>query len=329
MVKSGILECMKQIVAVIVNYKTPLLACRSVISILQDPADAHVYVVDNKSEDGSLEILSRFVNDERIESKVTIVSAPKNGGFAYGCNLGVKSALADSRVPGFFLFLNPDAQIREGTCKTFSSGFADFPTVGIFGASVVNEAEVMQTTAHSFPSPTTEMLEGVRLGIFDRFFKVDHSRRANLTPPGICDWVSGACFAVRTEVLQRLNFLDEGYFLYFEEVDLCFRAKKDGWKVALASGAVALHLEGASTGITQNKRRPSYWFDSRRRFFLKNYGIGSLVLADVLFCLGRLTWRLRKKLSLGRNFSQSDPPFFLRDLLSGDLRYFWVNRRDH
>ena len=88
--------------------------------------------------------------------------------------------------------------------------------------------------------------------------------------------------------------------LYYEEVDFCRRARRAGWSCWLAADARVMHLEGAATGIkAAGQRRPPYWFASRRRFFVKAYGIGGLVLADLLWALGRTSLVLRRALGLG------------------------------
>jgi N-acetylglucosaminyl-diphospho-decaprenol L-rhamnosyltransferase len=317
---------MRKIVAIVVNYRTPHLACECIESLVQDDHDALVFVVDNDSGDDSVAILHDYVNSERLTKKVTIVASPHNGGFAYGCNLGVKTAFFAGILPKYYLFLNPDAQIKKGVCQIFESAFSELPHHGILGATVLDQSGVVQKTAHSFFTPVTELLDGARLDFLNTLFRGGFA--ALPTRPGVlsCDWVSGACFAVRPEVIDQLELFDESYFLYFEEVDFCFRAHKIGWKVAQIQDAVAIHLEGSSTGITRNIRRPTYWFNSRRRFFLKNYGVISLLAADLLWCFGRMSWRSRKALGLGRSFEQNDPPHYMRDLVLGDTQSLLLSR---
>jgi GT2 family glycosyltransferase len=90
------------------------------------------------------------------------------------------------------------------------------------------------------------------------------------------DWVTGAAMMIRKEVLSEVGLLDDGYFLYFDEVDFCFRARQAGWPAYYVPDSVVTHLQAQATGITddrKDKRRyPDYWFDSRRRFFVKNRG---------------------------------------------------------
>jgi hypothetical protein len=137
-----------------------------------------------------------------------------------------------------------------------------------------------------------------------------------------CDWVSGASLIVRREVIEQVGLMDEGYFLYFEEVDFCRRAREAGWECWYVPDSRVMHLEGASTGINAvAKRRGGYWYDSRRRYFVKHFGIAGLVAADVLWAIGRSMYSIRRILTLGAaRFTANDPKWFTFDLLWGDLR---------
>jgi GT2 family glycosyltransferase len=129
---------------------------------------------------------------------------------------------------------------------------------------------------------------------------------------------------IRRRVIEQVGLLDDGFFLYFEEVDLCLRAGREGWEVWYVPASRVVHLEGAATGIgAAEKRRPSYWFDSRRRFFVKHYGPGGLLAADVLWALGHASLGLRRFLRLGSGGVTVDPPGMAADLLVGDLRAAW------
>ena len=86
--------------------------------------------------------------------------------------------------------------------------------------------------------------------------------------------------------------------MYFEEVDFCLRAKRAGYSIRYVPTSAIVHLIGQSSGVTdqanRNKRRPAYWFESRRRFFTKNFGLAYAVLADVAFIVGFSLWRCRR-----------------------------------
>lgn len=128
--------------------------------------------------------------------------------------------------------------------------------------------------------------------------------------------------AIRREVLDAVGPFDEGFFLYYEEVDFCRRAAAAGWQCWLVADARVVHFEGASTGITLARRRtPAYWFASRRRFFLKSYGVAGLLAADVLRLVGRASLVVRRALGLGGRRGEAEEPLRqTRDLLASDAR---------
>lgn len=120
---------------------------------------------------------------------------------------------------------------------------------------------------------------------------------------------------LRTSMLEQIGLLDEGLYTYFDDVDLCLRARRAGWETWYVPESKITHLEGASTGIkgatTQEVRRlPSYWFQARRRFFLKNHGKFYTAMADGAFLLGFAIWRLRRWL---QRKTDTDPLHMLAD----------------
>jgi GT2 family glycosyltransferase len=130
------------------------------------------------------------------------------------------------------------------------------------------------------------------------------------------DWVTGAAMMIRKTVLDEIGLLDDGYFLYFEEVDFCFRAQQAGWRAYYVPDSVVTHLQGQATGMIDDpkvpRRYPDYWFDSRRRFFVKNRGKVQAMLADLAFLGGYATFRIRSVIQRKRN---EDPPHLWSDFL--------------
>jgi GT2 family glycosyltransferase len=245
----------------------------------------------------------------------------RNGGFAFGNNAGIRAALASPDHVDYVMLLNPDTIVRKGAIKTLVGFMEGHPRAGIAGSLLENRDGGVECSAHTFPSPLGELNEGARLGVLSRLL-----HHYIVTPPlrtvtHPCDWVSGASMIIRRRVIEDIGLMDENYFLYFEEVDFCRRAKLAGWECWHVPDARVMHIEGASTGIRATaKRRAKYWYDSRRRFFLKHYGIAGLVLADSLWAAGRVTYMLRRLLRLGGRHGKHDPKWFMFDLLWGDLR---------
>jgi GT2 family glycosyltransferase len=121
---------------------------------------------------------------------------------------------------------------------------------------------------------------------------------------------------VRRSVFASIGLLDEGYFLYHEETDFCLQAQRAGWTSWYVPESRVMHIAGGSTGVTTRnaplKRRPQYWFDSRRRYFTKNHGWAYAVVADLAWSTGLVSKQLRRRLQ--RRPSQ-DPPHLLWDSL--------------
>ena len=114
-------------------------------------------------------------------------------------------------------------------------------------------------------------------------------------------------------MLEQIGLLDEGLYTYFDDTDICLRAARAGWETWFVPASRVIHLGGASTGVTGNRppaRRPAYWYQARRRFFLKNYGACYTALADAAFILGFAAWRVRRRL---QHKPDTDPPYMLID----------------
>jgi GT2 family glycosyltransferase len=310
------------ITVVTVSYKSAELTKNSLSSVFeQKTADAALnikaIVVDNAS--GDAEVIQAFVNAQGWTDWVTVITAPKNGGFGYGNNLAFRYALANWEVD-FFHLLNPDAVARNNAFKPLVAFMKANAKVGVVGSQLENIEGVVESSAHRFHSPINELIESARLGIISKLL-----HHHDLTPPiqdvpFECDWVSGASMMIRKEVLDQIGFFDENYFLYFEEVDLFYRLQKMGWQTWYVPDSRVMHIEGASTGIKLVRRRPQYWYESRRRLFVKLYGVLGLMAADVLWLIGRVSYLTRRYFKLGAQKPNNDPKWFMFDLLYGDIK---------
>jgi hypothetical protein len=114
-------------------------------------------------------------------------------------------------------------------------------------------------------------------------------------------------------MLEQIGLLDEGLYTYFDDIDICLRAKRAGWETWFVPESKIIHFAGASTGVTApgaQKRIPAYWFQARRRYFLKNHGAMYTMLVDAASILGFAAWRLRR---LIQRKPDLDPPHKLMD----------------
>lgn len=307
---------------VIVNYKTADLVAQCLESLATQVNTLNggkVIIIDNDSNDDSVGQLQAFTKSKNYGLWVELIAMPRNGGFAYGCNAGIKHILSIDHAVNYVMLLNPDTLVRAGAIASLV-GFMDANNLaGIAGSQLENIEGVIESSAHRFQTPISELLEGARLGLLSQLFS-----QYDTTPPfnsnvHQCNWVSGSSMIIRRQVFEQIGLLDEAYFLYFEEVDFFYRSAKAGWQTWYVPSAKVMHIEGASTGIKSANRRPKYWYDSRRRYFLKHYGMFGLMSADFLWVIGRFSFVLRRFFGLIRNTYTNDPKYLTWDIVSGDV----------
>lgn len=312
-----------RLLVVIVNYKTAQLtvAClRSLAPELKSVPQLHVALVDNASGDGA--VLSEAIQAHGWQDWVTLQVAASNGGFGAGNNVAIKPALTSANPPQYVLLLNSDTEVRPGALRALLEFMDTHPDVGIAGSGVENPDGSVWPIAFRFITPGKQLLSGLRVGLLDRLFSSKRvARRMDQNQPASVDWVPGCSMIVRREVFEDIGLLDEAYFLYFEEADFCLRARRVGWPCWYVPQARIMHIGGQSTGLvhlggetldpaTKHARLPAYWFESRRHYFVKNFGLTGAIAADLAFGLGYACWRLRRRL---QRKPDNDPPHMLAD----------------
>lgn len=298
----------------IVNYRTAALTVdclRSIAESKVNHACVQVAVVDNASGDGSTETIRQAIQNAGWDW-VTLIQAERNGGFAYGNNLGIREVLNCPDSPQYVMLLNPDTLVLQDTISELIKFLEAKPHVGIAGSQEQNGNGVVQLAAHRMPSPMGEFERAFRFGPLTRLFRSPPREVAHQ-----CGWISGAVMMIRREVFEQIGLLDEGFFLYYEEVDLCRRAGKAGWQVWHVPSSQIIHLHGQSTGVDDVCPRPDCWYESRQRFFCKAYGIPGLLTADLLWLLGHGLFSIRRLLTLA---PRSSSEYSVRKLLVGDVR---------
>jgi len=307
-----------RLAVVIVNYRTSGLVVdclRSLEAEVAELAGTRVVVVDNQSGDGSLERIAGAIASAGWGGWAAVLSAPSNGGFSAGNNHGLRPLLALPEAPDWFLLLNPDTYVRPGALRTLLDGAALQPATGIVGSRLEEPDGTPQASAFRFHGALTEFEAELRLGLVARILAPWTT--VMTVPAAACpvDWVSGASMLVRREVFETVGLLDEGYFLYYEEVDLCLRAARAGWTCWYEPRSRVVHLVGRSTGVDPSNATlaiPPHVFASRHRYFVKNFGMARAVLADLAWIVGHLLWRARVRL-LGR--PRGSAPGLLRAFL--------------
>ncbi len=301
----------------IVNYKTAPLVKECLASMANDNRtheNTRIVVVDNDSGDGSAEELTRYVSENGWNDWIEVVPAGRNGGFSYGNNIAFKR-LCEKNCDYLWL-VNPDTQLLPGACEALVAALEGDATVGAVGSRLEDVDGTPQIAAFNFPTPFGEFVNTSGIGLVYRRFPERVVPRPLPDQPVAVDWVAGASMMLSRKVVDRIGLMDEKYFLYFEEVDYCIAIRKAGFKIMYIPESRVIHHVGAATGISDTRkqapRRPVYWFESRQRFFQKNYGLPRTLLADGFWVVAYSVKRLKDSVQRRECL---DPPFFLRDFI--------------
>jgi hypothetical protein len=308
-----------QLLVSIVNYRSASLTIECLATLAPELAaigHARAIVVDNASGDGSAERIAAAITARGWSGWATLIPAASNGGFAAGNNAAIRACRGAGTNFEYVLLLNPDTLVRPGSIRALLDFMRAHPDVGIAGGQCEAPDGLPQVSAFRFHNLVGEMLGYIRLGALDQLFERHLVRLPIQREPVRVDWVTGAHMMVRAEVFDRIGLLDEGYFLYFEETDFILRARRAGFTCWHVPTSRVMHYIGQTSGInrpgTVHGRRPGYWFESRRRYFVLNHGVAYAVATDLAACAGLALWKLR---CLAQGKLNDDPPYFLRDLL--------------
>ena len=227
------------VAAVVVNYNARDHLLRCIESLRAEGVD-EVVVADNASVDGS-EAAVRAADPD-----VRYVQTGANLGYGTGCNRG--ASRTDPAHP-YLLCINPDAWLEPGALKAMVAVLEARPEVGIVGPRILDPDGTLYPSVRTFPN-LVDSIGHAFLGLvwggnpFTRRYRMldwDHERAGDV------DWVSGSCFLVRRTAWDGIGGFDEGYFMYAEDSDLCWRARAAGWVVAFEPAGEAVHVQGVST----------------------------------------------------------------------------------
>lgn len=314
---------------VIVNYRTAglTLDClRSLAPQITAIDLARVVITDNLSGDDSVSRIQKAIDENGYGAWATVMPLPANGGFAYGNNAGVRPALESSEKPQYVLLLNPDTVLRPNAIDELIKFMDAHPDVGIAGSRLEDPDETVQVSAFRFHSLFSEFESGIKFGPVSKV--LGRWRVAPPPPEHACptDWVCGASMIIRREVFEKIGLLDERYFMYYEEVDFCLKARRAGFPCWYVPGSRVVHLVGSASQLSDarkhRKRRPAYWFASRRLYFTRNHGRIYAFLADASYATAFALWRIRRFI---QRKPDTDPPRFLSDL----IRYSLLGQKQH
>lgn len=264
------------VVVVSYNSRNELRAC---VEPLASSPVANVTVVDNASSDGSLDVVA--------DLPVRAIQLAENGGFAHGCNTGWRAGESP-----YVLFLNPDASVDDESLRRLAAVLDEEPTVGAVGPKLIDHENRLAYSQRRFPRLRTTYAQALFLHrVFPRAEWTDEIVRDGeaYERRGSPDWISGACLLVRRSLLERLRGLDEGFFMYCEDIDLCRRIRDAGFDVCYEPTAVVAHEGGASAPraallpvLAASRIRYARKHDTRGVALLQRLGVGLNALSHMV-----------------------------------------------
>lgn len=238
------------------------------------PLTTEIIVVDNASTDGSVDMV-------RAEFPgVHVIVNAVNRGYTGGNNDGIAAAAGR-----YILILNPDTRVLGDALQAMVAYADAHPEVGALGPQLLNPDGSTQSSRRRFPTLVTALFESTWLqslaprGVLSHYYVLDRADDAVQE----VDWLTGACLLVRRQVIQQVGGLDEGFFMYSEELDWCRRIRQDGWKIVYLPSARIVHYVAKSSDQAVAQRH-IYFQTSKVRYFGKHHGklAGGLVRAALL-----------------------------------------------
>ncbi len=218
-----------------------------------------VLLVDNASTDNSLDLVKREF------PLIKVIANSENVGFSRANNQGIRQCLGE-----YILLLNPDTDIRPFSINIQFDFLSTHPKTGIVGPRLLNGDGTIQDSCYPFPTLARELWRLLHLDKIHPFGSYNLSTW-DLTRPREVDSLQGACLLIRREVFDQIGQLDEDYFMYTEEIDFCYRAKKAGWGITWLPTAEVIHYGAQST----RQAAASMFLElyhSKLLFFRKHYG---------------------------------------------------------
>ncbi|PWH20977.1 MAG: glycosyltransferase family 2 protein [Ardenticatenia bacterium] len=265
---------LSDLAVIIVSYNTCALL-RNCLRALESssPHRPAIWVVDNASQDGSAEMVRAEFPD------VHLVEPGHNLGFAAANNralrqMGFGGETPGAHLPEYVLFLNPDTEVQADAVARMRAFLRDTPRAGVVGPALIYPDGSFQHSAFRFPTLWQVWFDLVQWpGRFVESSLNGRYPRALYAAgqPFRIDHPLGAAFMTRAQVIQQVGLMDEGFFMYAEEVDWCMRVKRAGWEIYCLPTAVVVHHGGGSTRQQPAHMNQVLW-RSRFRLFEKHYG---------------------------------------------------------
>lgn len=279
------------IVIVSFNTKSMLRDCLAALRGAAGDLSAETFLVDNNSPDGSADMVRLEFPD------VWLIANTENVGFARANNQAIRQALGR-----YVVLLNPDTEAERGSLAVLASHLDAHPDVGAAGPMLLNSDGSLQRNGRLFPTPWSELLSLLGLSRlcrrwFERRFIFG---REDFSYDACVDGVSGACLMVRRDVIDKVGPLDERFFMFYEEVEWCWRIKKAGWRIAYVADARVVHHWMGS--VRQRGRAMAARLRESRQSYYQATGTGS---AAVVAAVNALAAAQTEALYLGSRLKQA------------------------
>lgn len=298
---------MPELGVVIVSYNTRELLRACLASLRACTLPLRVVVVDSASHDDSAAVVRADF------AEVELIALDRNVGFAASNNIGLARLFDEgaTAAPDYALLLNPDTIVHPGAIEDLAAFLDRHPRVGMVGPRLLNPDGTLQPAAFRFPTLAMTLLDLFPPGealpgrLYGSWWQGRYPQERAGDGPFPIDHPLGACMLVRRAVVEQVGRLDEGFFMYAEEVDWCYRIRRAGWAIWQVPAARVTHIGGAATRQFRQRMLIALQ-ESRLRFFRKHYGArfvywnGRIMRAGMLRA-ALLAWRAYARGELARD----------------------------
>jgi len=306
----------RRIAAIVLNYRTPALAIdclESLVPELDLSSDA-VLVVDNGSADHSTALIRAHLT-LRAWPRVNLLEIRHNGGFSSGMSCGIRAV--DSEA---YLLLNSDTRVMPGAVRLLWDELRSDPAVGLVSPRLEGLDGSPQISCFRFHTPWSELIDASGTGLVRDLLACWDVPIPAAAAPSEPSWTSFAAVMLARSAIERVGYLDEKFFMYFEDVDYCRRVWRTGLRVRHQPRARVVHLKGQSfpldEWIAARARLPRFYYESRSRYFRKAFGASGPLLANAFWTVGRAISKIRECV-------ERKPPSVPR----GQFRDIWTDAR--
>lgn len=272
------------IIIVTFNSENQIVKCIS--SILKSKLENFKYkinIIDNNSVDSTVNVVKNNFDKEIANKKICLILSKKNLGFATAVNKGIKEKKSD-----YYLLINPDIFVKETTIDTVL-GCSKINKSHITGVITINENGNKTGSFFRFPNLMVGIFDFTnfrKLSINDYwhkyFYYLDKKNFKNQNSK-IVDIVTGGFMLIKSEVIKGVGYFDQRFFMYLEDVDYCYRAKKAGYVIAVCNEEV-VHLGGASSN-NEDRINHLSWVISRKKYYFKHFNLIENFLIQLIFII--------------------------------------------